>query len=373
VARPAGLYLHLPFCATSCAYCTFVTTTRGELLPRYMACLRQELEKLGQRAGRPLVTCYLGGGTPSLVPEAELAATFQVLDRYFPRLSGAEVTLEANPDDVTEDKLAFWRTLGVNRVSLGVQSFADPLLRLLARRHDAAQAARALEACLAAGFVVNCDLMLALPGLSLGELEASLEKLLEARPHHVSLYLLEMDKPHRLAQLAARRPELFPSEEAAARQYLYASRRLRQAGYRHYEISNFALPGYYARHNLRYWRGGVVLACGVAAAGQGRSLRFRNTEDLAAYMAAVEAGRSPRVETRRLLPEDALAEAVMLRLRLAWGAPSPAVEAVAQARPAFGQLLEDFRAAGLARTRGGRVALTPKGWLVSNELFATLV
>lgn len=338
-----------------------------------MACLRQEIERLGRRASRPLVTCYLGGGTPSLVPDEELAATFEVLDRYFPRLPTAEVTLEANPDDVTEAKLAFWRKLGVTRLSLGVQSFADPVLRLLARRHDAAQAARALEACLAAGYVVNCDLILALPGLSRSALRDTLEQLSMARPHHVSVYLLEMDKPHRLAQLAARRPDLFPSDDQAAQQYLDTSRVLRQAGYRHYEISNFALPGYYARHNLRYWRGGVVLACGVAAAGQGKRLRFRNSEDLETYMTAVEAERSPRVESRRLNAADALAEAVMLQLRLAWGAPRPAVEAVAQARPAFGRLLADFLAAGLARPRRGRIALTRKGWLVSNELFATLV
>lgn len=373
MSRPASLYLHLPFCASTCAYCSFVTTTERGLLSRYMDALRREVAEVGRHGPRPLRTLYLGGGTPSLVPASELAALFAVLDRFFPRQPGAEVTLEANPDDVTPELTVSWRELGVTRVSLGVQSFSDRVLRFLSRRHTAPQAKVALERLLDAGFVVSCDLMLGLPGLAKGDLAETLELLVRFSPHHVSVYMLEMDKPHRLAQLARRRRDLFPSDEDAAQQYLFTARFLRRAGYRHYEVSNWARPGYLARHNLRYWRGGVVLACGVGAYGQGRRSRWANTENLGEYLSLVEAGKLPRTFRSELTPDEALAERVMLGLRLARGVRWEQVAAVAASRKAFGQRLEDFLAAGLAAWQGERIRLLPRGWLVSNELFETLV
>lgn len=338
-----------------------------------MEALKKEVAWLGARAGRPLRTLYLGGGTPSLVPEEDLVSLFVVLDTFFPRLPGAEVTLEANPDDVTPAKAALWRKLGINRVSLGVQSFADEILELLGRRHDSHQAERALTTLLAAGFVVSCDLMLGLPRLSADLLYATLKRLVRLGPQHISVYLLEMDKPHRLVALAQRRPDLFPSDEEAARQYVATSAFLRNKGYCHYEVSNFALPAFLARHNLRYWLGGVVLACGVAAAGQGRRSRWGNTENLMAYLEAVEQSRWPRAWQYRLSEEQAKAEKLMLRLRLARGAPMQLVTDIACARPAFAQRTEDFISAGLARVSKQRLQLSPGGWLLSNELFATLV
>lgn len=373
MARPASLYLHLPFCASRCAYCSFVTTTERELLPQYMKALRGEVALLGRLGGRPLRTLYLGGGTPSLVPGPQLLSLFAVLDAFFPRLPRAEVTLEANPDDVTEERIKLWQSLGINRVSLGVQSFADDILALLSRRHSARQAKDALQSLMQAGFVVSADLMLGLPGLSLSRLGESLQTLVGFLPHHISVYLLEMDKPHRLALLAKRHAGLFPSEGDAARQYLFTARFLRQAGYQHYEISNWARPGFQAKHNLRYWRGGVVLACGVGAYGQGRNSRWANTPDLAEYMNLVALGQLPRVFRTQLGKEAARAERVMLALRLSRGVPWAEVEALAATRPDFWRLLGDFLATGWARRCGARVRLTPRGWLVSNELFATLV
>ncbi len=338
-----------------------------------MEALRREVALLGRLGGRPLRTLYLGGGTPSLVPGPELLSLFAVLDAYFPRIAGAEVTLEANPDDVTSERIVLWQRLGINRVSLGVQSFCDGILGLLSRRHSAQQAEDALQSLLQAGFVVSADLMLGLPGLSVALLKESLKVLRRLFPHHVSVYLLEMDKPHRLALLAERHAGLFPSEEDLARQYLYTTRFLRLAGYEHYEVSNWARPGFQAQHNLRYWRGGVVLACGVGAYGQGQRSRWANSSDLDEYMRLVAAGQLPRVSRTQLTKEAARAERVMLGLRLSRGVMWEEVEALAAMRPDFWRLLHDFLAAGLARRCGGRVRLTPRGWLVSNELFATLV
>jgi oxygen-independent coproporphyrinogen-3 oxidase len=367
-----GLYIHLPFCASRCAYCTFVTSTETGLMPRTLAALCRELELLGRRAGRPLATLYLGGGTPSLVPEALLTELFSVLDRHFPRVSGAEVTLEANPDDVTAERVAAWAGLGVNRVSVGVQAFSDAVLEMLNRRHTADQARDAVAVVQAAGFSVSIDLMLGLPGMTPAQLEATVGDALRLRPGHVSVYLLEMDKPHALAKLAARRPDLFPDPDACARQYLEVGRALVRAGYRHYEISNFALPGNQARHNVRYWRRRTVFSAGVAAHGHGGRRRWAAPDDLPGYLAAVDADRVPRAWSRFLAADEVLKERVMLGLRLARGVRSELIGACGAAVPAFRARVDDFLALGLARQRAGRIRLTPRGWLVSNELFSAL-
>ncbi len=370
--RGAGLYLHLPFCASRCAYCTFTTSTELALPPRTMTGIVRELERMGTHGGRSLRTLYLGGGTPSLTPEPQMRAIFAALRRYFPLLPRAEVTLEANPDDVTAERAAMWAALGINRVSVGVQAFCNRVLAMLNRRHDAAQAAAAVELLAGAGFAISLDLMLALPGMTASDLDATLAETIRLRPDHVSVYLLEMDKPHALGRLAERRPDLFPSSDRAASQYLAVGRALVAAGYRHYEVSNFALPGREARHNLRYWRRWPVLAAGVAAHGQIGRRRWANLDELPAYLAAVEAGRAPRAWSRRQTPGEVVKERVMLGLRLACGVEKGVITAAGALAPAFQQRLEDFLDLGLARAGRGRVRLTPRGWLLSNELFAAL-
>lgn len=327
---------------------------------------------MGRRGGRPLATLYLGGGTPSLVPESELAPLFAELDLYFPRCEGAEVTLEANPDDVTAERAALWARLGINRVSVGVQAFSDRVLAMLNRRHDAAQASAAVRTLQRTGLAVSIDLMLGLPGLADGDLRATLAELLHLRPGHVSVYLLEMDKPHALARLAERRPDLFPDADAAAGQYLAVGRELVAAGYRHYEISNFAMPGFQARHNVRYWRRRPVLAAGLAAHGQSGRRRWANLDVLPAYLETVEVGRAPRAWTRRLSDDEVAKERVMLGLRLAGGVGEAEIALCSELAPAFGEEIADFLALGFARRVDRRVRLTPRGWLVSNELFAAL-
>jgi oxygen-independent coproporphyrinogen-3 oxidase len=368
----AGLYIHLPFCASRCSYCTFVTSTELGLVPRTISALCRELELMGSRSARPLATLYLGGGTPSLVPEELLGRVFQAVGHHFPFLPGTEVTLEANPDDVTAEKANAWARLGVNRVSIGVQAFCDPVLAMLNRRHTAAQAREAVVLLQKAGFSVSVDLMLGLPGMSGADLDATVLGVLRLRPGHVSVYLLETDKPHALGRLAMRRPDLFPDADAAAHQYLTVGRALTRAGYRHYEVSNYALPGQVARHNLRYWRRRTVLSAGLAAHGQCGRRRWAAPEELPAYLEAVEVGRLPRAWSRGLDPVEVLKERVMLGLRLARGVREELVEACMSEAPAFRDRMEDFAALRLARRSSGRVRLTPRGWLVSNELFAAL-
>lgn len=368
--RPAGLYVHLPCCASRCSYCDFVSTTDRELWPALLGEIVREVASLGRREPRPLATLYLGGGTPSLVPAEQLAALFESVWSRFSPVPGAEITLEANPEDVSEESLGVWRRLGVTRLSLGIQSFDDGVLTAVGRRHTAERGRLACRAALDAGFHVSADLILGLPGLDEGAVARGVDELIRLRPHHVSVYLLELDKVTEMSALAARRPERFPRPLVTVRQYLKACGSLVAAGYRHYEISNLALPGFASRHNRRYWTGRTVLAAGPGAHGQAGRRRWANQADLGAYVAAVRATRRARVWSRCLDVDELTRESIMLGLRLARGVEQTTLVKVRSS--AFHARLADFLELGLARRTGARVRLTPRGWLVSNELLAEL-
>jgi putative oxygen-independent coproporphyrinogen III oxidase len=339
-----------------------------------MNALEHELKMIDLAAGSCLETLYLGGGTPSQVPPDRLAAFLERLTSRFPFAVGAEVTAEANPEDVSPALLQRWSAVGINRLSMGVQSFLPGELELLDRRHTADTAERSARLVLEhGGFQVSLDLMLAIPRQSRTSLRRSLAKMLELRPHHLSVYLLEMDKPHRLQALARRHPEGFASDEEAAELYLLVHETLCAAGYEHYEISNFALPGHAAQHNTRYWLHLAVHALGVAAHGHDGNRRWANLENLDAYLLAIEQGTRPLAWSTILKPNELLAEDVLLGLRLARGVACDRVAEAASVFPSFAAKLEDFLSLGLAERAENSVRLAPRGWLLSNELFRELV
>jgi oxygen-independent coproporphyrinogen III oxidase len=339
-----------------------------------MKALETELRMIDLPAGSTLETLYLGGGTPSQVPSGRLAGFLERLTSRFPLASSAEVTAEANPEDVTPALLADWAAAGVNRVSMGVQSFLPLELEILDRRHSAETAEHSARQVLEdEHFQLSLDLMLAIPRQHRASLEKSLAKVLEIRPHHLSVYLLEMDKPHRLQALARRHPDRFASDEEAAGLYLLVHETLCAAGYEHYEISNFALPGHRARHNTRYWLHLAVHALGVAAHGHDGNRRWANLENLDGYVMAVERGTRPLAWSTVLKPDELLAEDVLLGLRLARGVAAARVAEAASTFPGFAGRLEEFFDLGLAVQAGDTVQLTPRGWLLSNELFQQLV
>ncbi len=372
--EPTGLYVHIPFCASRCSYCTFVVTTDRRWIKPYFEALEAELTLGSLPESAPIATLYIGGGTPSQAPASSLASFIGRLLARHPLMPGAEVTAEANPEDVTQELLDSWAQLGINRLSLGIQSFIPGELAVLDRRHDAAQARRAAEIVLSDGrFHLNLDLMAAIPGQTNSSLDQTLDQILGLRPHHISVYLLEMDKPHRLRRLHARQPGRFPDQDAAAEAYLEVHEALTQEGYSHYEVSNFALPDRAAAHNLRYWHRLPVHAVGVAAHGQEGNSRWANLDTIRGYLSAIDNGTRPLAWQSELSPLEALAEEVMLGLRLAKGVPEDRVDEAAAALPTFAARLADFEELGLAARANGRLYLEPGGWLVSNELFAELV
>lgn len=380
-----ALYIHVPFCETKCAYCNFNTYERIErLIPGYLEAVKNEAAYWGGALNRPRVgSVFFGGGTPSWLPPAELAGVLDSVRGAFRVQADAEITAEVNPGDAAADSLAVWRQAGINRLSFGVQSLRDDELALLTRRHSAREAVEAVARARQAGFDnVSVDLIYGLPRQTVAQWEESLEGAASLGVEHVSLYALGIEEGtplHRNVE-AGRIP--LPAPDLAAEMYELAERRLAEAGYEHYEISNWAKPGRASRHNLTYWENGPFVGLGPGAHSFLPPTRFWNIRPPAEYVrrlsqpplmpsstemrTAIEG--SPVVEDRRTLDDAELAaEGAILKLRLASGL------AEADVPPEAASVLDEFEGYGMVERAGGAVRLTSKGRLLSNELFARLL
>ncbi len=374
-AGALGLYVHVPFCAAICSYCNF---NRGlldeDLKRRYVAALTREIERGGD--GSRVDSIFFGGGTPSLLAVEEVARVLDACRGAFDVDPGAETTLEMNPESCSAAYVAGLLEAGVNRISMGVQSFDDGELARLGRLHTARQARAAFAAIRGAGCRnVSLDLMLWLPAQSRAGCAASVEALVALAPDHASLYVLELYPNAPLREEAARRGWSQAPDEDAAAMYLDAFSRTDAAGYRQYEISNVARPGRRSRHNLKYWRDGEWLGLGCGAHSTRAGVRWKNVSETARYVDAVEQG-APAAETcRRPSAEERLGDALFTGLRLAEGVRLAAVERRygVDVRARYGADVRRFVDAGWMADAGGRWRLTRTGMLVSNEVLSTFV
>ena len=388
-AEGLSLYIHIPFCETKCPYCDFNTYAGIEtLMPAYVTALVHELHQWGILLEQPQVnTVFLGGGTPSYLPPQEIARVMEAVRTAYNMVPHAEVTLEANPGDLTQERLLALRPCGVNRLSIGVQSLDDRLLSLLGRRHNAQEAVEAYRQAREAGFAnVNLDLMYGLPHQTLQQWQTTLTQAIALAPEHLSLYCLTLEpgtpleRQVRLVQL----PE--PEPDLAAEQYNLAEQMLDEAGYHHYEISNWARERCESRHNLTYWRNRPYLGVGPGAHSYLKGCRFANLRSPRSYIRRVQRWRATPGHP---LDEGALqktgavdfvesigqpteiGETMMLGLRLAEGVS----EGDFLAR--FGRGLQETYAAqigelvqlGLLRWQDSHLSLTPRGRLLGNEVF----
>ena len=368
-----GAYVHIPFCAHRCAYCSFLAHEGKREEEDYFEGLAAEIRSRAAEAagGLSFDSVYFGGGTPSYVDPHRLGRVLGTLEEAFGLCSDAEVTAEANPDDLTAGRLLSFRDIGINRLSVGVQSLVDSELAPLERRHDAAGAVDALRRAVDLFGNVSADLMIGIPGQTRESLLSSVEGLLAAGVSHVSVYLLEIEKAPRLVALRGERPGLFADDDEMADRWLEVDERLEAAGLPRYEISNWARPGRESRHNLKYWTLTPVLGFGVAAHSFDGRRRFANTGSMTEYRQRARERISP-VSSFEETPEDPLRrkEGLMLGLRLSGGVPSSSFEEIRATLPAASAgRLEDAFAAGLLETVSGRVRLTRRGVLLSNEVF----
>lgn len=372
----AGLYVHIPFCQAICAYCNF---TRGliddAVQARYVDAL---VADIGRHAAPVAVdSIYFGGGTPSVLTPEQLGRVIAACRDAFHVTADAEVTMEANPESVSEARASGYLVAGVNRVSLGVQSFRDEELVRLGRLHSAARAAEAVEELRRAGVDnLSCDLMLWLPEQRPAQLRESVARLIEVGPDHASVYLLEVYPQSPLKDAMARGHWSVAPEDDAADMYLETMAALEAAGYRQYEISNVARPGRESRHNLHYWRDGDWLAFGAGAHGANDRERWRVVSGTADYITRVFAGTDVVAER---WPRDAATrceEALFMGLRLADGLDLPRFRARygLDVWARYGEALAPFISAGhLVHEPGRRIFLTRTGMLVANDAMSVFL
>lgn len=372
-----GLYVHVPFCAAICNYCSF---NRGlldeQLKTRYLDALVVEIAGSAEPA-TPVDTIYLGGGTPSLLTPAEVDRVLEACRRAFDLQPDHEITLEANPETVSRASLEGYRAAGVNRLSVGVQSFDDRELTRLGRLHSADRARRALDEARAAGFDnISLDLMMWLPGQSVADWLRSVDALVESGPEHASLYLLEIYPNAPLKEEMARAGWSVAPDEDAAAMYLEAFARLDAAGYAQYEISNTARPGRQSRHNRKYWQDGEWLGFGCGAHSTRGGARWRNVAATGEYVERLATGRSVVAERRVLDPHERLEEALFMGLRLCEGLDLAAVASRygVDVWQRYGAELVRFIDAGLlVHEPGCRLALTRKGMLLASEVMTVFI
>lgn len=370
----AGLYVHLPYCGVRCSYCTFFVATDESSRSEYLRALDVEAEILEECGrGAAFDSIYLGGGTPSRIPGDDIARLLDTLRRRFAVAGDAEVTLEANPEDVASAVVSAWLHAGVTRISLGVQSLSDPELNAVGRSHDAATASRALEALGVTSASLCADLILGLPEQSPETFLDSLDRLLEHRVEHVSVYLLEDSRD--VAEDRRERPGRYLGDDAQAQLWLDAGRLLARRGFTHYEISNWALPGREARHNRKYWDRVPTLGLGASAHEFWGGSRRANVSSIPGYVGSLRDGRRPTLLDRRLSPEESVREAIVLGMRKAQGVSADAVRSYVSER-GDRNLEDDYRdwlELGLLREQEGSVAFTERGFLISNEILCRFV
>lgn len=375
-AARLGAYVHLPFCVERCGYCSFNTApyTPGGL-DRFLSALIRECDLAGTAPWAPgvtLDTVFLGGGTPSLLDASQMA---QVLAHLGARLAlepSAEVTAECNPDDLGVERLTGYRRAGVSRISLGVQSLDDAVLARLDRRHSAGQARHAFAAAREAGFDnVSVDLIYGLPGLDLAAWTATVHEALAWEPDHLSAYALTLDEG---SLWQATGVGGLPPEETVTAQYWTLARLAAEAGFEHYEVSNYARPGFRSRHNQRYWRWQEYLALGPGACGFLGRVRYGNVKPVERYCSLVEAGRLPLQSHEVLTERQALAEQLILGLRTSDGIPVERLaERCAMERDRLPETLDAWRERELLVEGDGRARLTEAGFLLSDSLFTELL
>lgn len=370
-----GLYIHIPFCASRCPYCDFAFVIgRGRLSARYADAVGREIrERVAREFSGParFDTIFFGGGTPTAVAASEIGRILDAVASVAGWAEEAEITVEANPGAVDAEKFRGLRRLGVNRLSIGVQSFSDDELRLLGRTHTSAEAVRAYDAARGAGFEnVSLDLMFALPGQTEAAWQSHLDRVIALGPEHVSVYNLTVEPGTEFGR-RRRRGQFTPlPEETQAAMYGTAIDRLTGAGYRHYEVSNFGRPGLCARHNLGYWEGSDYLGAGMSAHSLIGGRRAWNVRGLIRYLERIEREGTAVAGQETLSISQRQTEAVLLGLRrVQEGVPVGQI----LNHPGGRRRLDRLIAGDLLERVDGRARLTRRGLMVADAVVAELV
>ena len=375
-----GIYIHVPFCLKKCNYCDFISYPYDAgLAASYVYALEREMKLYAGKMPadqRVVRTVFLGGGTPSLLSGQHLALILENCRMYFQIRDDAEITVECNPGTVTREKFALMRRAGVNRISLGVQAFQAKLLSFLGRTHSFAEVNEAVKACRCEGIDnISCDLIYGIPGQTGQDWQETLERVLDLSPAHISAYGLKIEPETPLYKAVASGTVVPCDDEAELEMYQYVISILAARGFKHYEISNFALPGMEARHNLIYWLNEEYLGLGPAAHSLLNRHRFSNVKCVASYIKKLEKNEPAVAEKNPLSLEDEISETIFLGLRMLDGLDTRAFTRRFGCSVAdiFGPQLEKLTGLGLIKINANGIRLTEKGLPLANEVFVEFI
>ena len=372
----AGIYIHIPFCKRRCIYCDFFSTTQSEKKSAYVHALCKELDmRKDYLEGEDIETIYLGGGTPSQLTQEELEKIFSTLYNIYKVKENAEITLEANPDDLTPEYIHMLRTLPINRISMGIQTFQEETLKLLHRRHTAQQAIEAVQHCREAGFLnISIDLMYGLPGETLETWKEDLQQAIALHPEHISAYHLIYEEGTALWKLREQNQVEEADEDLSVTLFKTLIEELTHAGYEHYEISNFCLPGLHSRHNSSYWTGKKYLGCGPSAHSFNETSRQWNVASLNKYIQSIQQGELD-YEIEELDIYTRYNDFVITTIRTHWGM------SLSHLRSTYGENLYQYclRMAkphleqGVLEIKEDTLKLTKEGIFISDGIMSDLL
>ncbi len=371
----AGIYIHIPFCKQACTYCNFHFSTSLQLKAEMIDAL---LEEIGQRKdyveNKEIQSIYFGGGTPSLLSPEEINKILEIIKSHFIISEDVEITIECNPDDIGLQKLMDYKAIGLNRISLGIQSFRDADLMLMNRSHDVAQAENSLTIIKQAGFNnISADLIYGIPGLSNADWELNIQKLIDSQVEHISAYALTVEPKTVLQHQITKKKVKAPDDNQAAEQFDILVDVLNNNGFEHYEISNFAKQQKYSRHNTSYWLGNFYLGLGPSAHSFNGISRQWNIANNSKYIESIK-NRIPDFEFEKLSESQQINECIMIALRTMWGLNIKAFS------ERFGkeheQILilsaESYIKLGLIKREGDFLIISPQGKFISDAIISDL-
>lgn len=372
----AGIYIHVPFCKTRCIYCDFYSTTHSEQRSQYIDAVCRELEERKEYLkGEGIKTIYFGGGTPSQLSEKDFHKVFNTIEKNYGLKDAQEITLEANPDDLAEEYVAMLRTLPFNRISMGIQTFDDTTLKLLKRRHTSQQAIKAVECCQLNGFNnISIDLIYGLPHETDQQWELDLQQAIKLQVEHISAYHLIYEKGTPIYTMLQQHRISEVDEDSSVRFFTHLIDTLKEAGYEHYEISNFCRLGKYSQHNTSYWKGIPYLGCGPSAHSFNGSSREWNISSIDNYISSIEHGQRMH-EIEELDFSTQYNEYIITRLRTKWGV------AIENLQEMFGtsmwnycmQQAKPYLKEGKLEIRDKHLVLTHKGIFISDGIMSDLL
>ncbi len=371
----AGIYFHIPFCKQACYYCDFHFSTNHQRMEEMVSAMVAELHLQKEYLGKEKIqTIYFGGGTPSLLTETEISALLDAVHKTHSVMHGAEITLEANPDDLTKSNLIALKKAGINRLSIGIQSLQNDLLKSLNRSHDAETAMASYVNARSAGFTnISVDLIFTLPGLTHDQWLGDIQKIVSLNPEHISCYSLTIEEKTVFGKWASTGKLIPVDDDLSARQFELLMDQLEAHDYEQYEISNFAKPGFYSRHNSSYWRQEKYLGIGPSAHSYNKTHRHFNIRNNHKYIAAIQAGTLP-VEVEQLSTENKINEYVLTTLRTCWGTDLNKIqnEYHFDLLKKNSEYIQSLLNRDMANLNDGILTLTRKGKLLADKIASDL-